>query len=429
MLKKIPVLAALCLLGFVRPEGPSPLVFDDETRAYAVPTLTQSPEGNAVLSWTEKDPQGTVHFYFATSKDQGQNFSEKREIFAAPGIGTSRLMRPKLLFKKDGTMVAVFSNRVEEAAAATAKTAAPAHEGEHAHAGHSTEKPAAAAAPVPPSRPRDSQIVYASSTDEGRTWTAPQPVHADRTPMVRGFFDAIVLANGEVAVTYLRDLEGQPHSRDLRMVVSKGNTFGPEKVLEPFVCDCCNISLLVDAAGALHVYYRENKDNTRDIDHLTSTDNGATFSKPELLYADQWKLNGCPHSGPTSSQFGKSNLIAWYSGTTVNSPGIRVVTQEGKRLFVLDDPSAKNAWLLPAPKSTSVLLWEQNSGKSPETPVTAIAYRSIAPNTVSETRWIQDSDNATNATGLVVGDRVLVAYEVKRPSKLNAIKLSTVRLF
>lgn len=428
MLKKIPALAALCLLGFVRPDAPSPLVFDDETRAYAVPTLTQSPKGEAVLSWTEKDPQGTVHFYFATSKDQGQNFSEKREIFAAPGIGSSRLMRPKLLFKKDGTMVAVFSKPGEATAPVAAKPAAPAHEGEHAHAGHGAEKPAPAATPAPPSRPRDLQIVYALSKNGGQTWTAPQPVHADRTAMVRGFFDAIVLANGEVAVTYLRDLEGQPHSRDLRLVVSKGDAFGPEKVLEPFVCDCCNISLLVDAAGALHVYYRENKDNTRDIDHLTSTDNGATFSAPKPLYADQWKVNGCPHSGPTSSQFGKSTLIAWYSGTTVNSPGLRVVTQEGKRLFVIDDPSAKNAWLLPAPNAASVLLWEQNNGKSPEAPVTAIAYRSIGANAVSETRWIQDSDHATNATGLVVGDRVLVAYEVKRPSKLNAIKLTTIRL-
>ncbi len=429
MFKKFDAIAVLVLVGFTPPASnpPSPLVFDDETRAYAAPTLTQSPKGEAVLSWTEKDPQGTVHFYFATSKDQGQNFSEKREIFAAPGLGSSRLMRPKLLFKKDGTMVVVFSKPGEATAPAAAKPAASAHEGEHAHAGHSTEKPATSAAPAP-SRPRDSQIVYATSKNGGQTWTAPQPVHADRTAMVRGFFDAIVLDNGEVAVTYLRDLEGQPHSRDLRLVVSKGDAFGPEKVLEPFVCDCCNISLLVDAAGALHVYYRENKDNTRDIDHLTSNDNGATFSKPTPLYADQWKVNGCPHSGPTSSRFGKSNLIAWYSGTTVNSPGIRVVTQEGKRLFVLDDPSAKNAWLLPAPKSTSVLLWEQNNGKSPETPVTAIAYRSIAPNAVSETRWVEASDNATNATGLVVGDRVLVAYEVKRPSKLNAIKLSTVRL-
>ncbi|MCY7352376.1 MAG: glycoside hydrolase [Cytophagaceae bacterium] len=428
-MKKITALAALCLLGFTRPDGPKPPVFDDETRAYAIPTLTRSPKGDALLSWTEKDAQGLVHFYFALSNDQGKTFSGKKLIYAAPGIGTSRLMRPRVLFKKDGTMVAVFANRVGETPTVAAKPA-------DAHAGHGTEKPASAA--PAPSRPRDSQIVYASSKDGGQTWTAPQPVHSDRTAgvttpgvttpaVMRGFFDATVLANGEVAVAFLHDIAGQAHSRDLRLVVSKGEGFGPEKIIEPFVCDCCNVSLLVDASGALHVYYRENKDNIRDIDQMISTDHGATFSKPEPLYADGWKLNGCPHSGPTSSRFGQSALIAWYSGTATNSPGIRVVTQEGKRLFVLDDPSAKNAWLLPAPKTSSVLLWEQASEKG-ETPVTAIGYRSISPDAVSETRWIQDSENATNASGLVVGDQMLVAYEVKRPSKLNALKISTVGL-
>lgn len=402
------------LTGLVRPTDPATPPFADETTAYAVPTLSRNPQGDVVLSWTEKDPQGTIRFYLATSTDQGRTFSDKRLIHAAPGLGSSRLMRPKVLFKKDGTLVAVFSRPGEQ----TAPAAAPAAD----HAGHEVPKPAAA-----PARPRNLQIVYATSKDGGQTWTAPQAVHPDQTAMVRGFFDAIVLANGEVAVTYLRDIPGQPHARDLRMVVSKNGTFGPEKVLEPFVCDCCNVSLLVDAAGALHVFYRENRENTRDIDHLVSTDHGATFAKPTPLYADGWKINGCPHSGPTSARFGKSALIAWYSGTQTNQPGLRVVTQQGQRLFVLDEPTAKNATLLPGSAASAVLLWEQVNGGG-ETPVTSIGLRTIAPNAVSETRWVEGSENATNASGLVVGDRVLVAYEVKRPSKLNAMKISTVRL-
>lgn len=417
-MKKITALAALCLLGFTRPDGPKPLVFDDETRAYAAPTLTQNPKGEAVLSWTEKDPQGLVHLYFATSANLGQTFSEKREIAAASGLGASRLMRPKLLFKKDGTMVAVFSNRGGEAAPVAAKPAA--HEGEHA--GHGAEKPAA------PSRPTDLQIVYATSKNGGQTWTAPKPVHADtKAGVVRGFFDATVLANGEVAVAYLNDIEGKAHSRDLRLVTSKGDAFGPEKIIEPFVCDCCPMSLLVDDRGALHVYYRENKANIRDLDHLVSTDHGATFSTPTRLYEDNWQITGCPHSGPTSVRYGNSALVAWYSGTTTNSPGIRVVTQEGKRLFVLDEPTAKNSWLAASPKA-AVLVWEQASDKG-ESPATALALRSIAPSGgVSETRWVVASENATNATALVVDDQVIVAYEVKRPDKKNGIKVSRVKL-
>lgn len=414
--------------------------FADTTRAFAVPTLTRTPGGTVALSWTEKDPAGVVSFYWAESTDKGQTFGAKKLIFSAPGLGNSRLMRPKLLFKKDGTPVAVFALRGPESAAAAA--AAPSHDhgapqasAPQAGAGHDHgAAPAAKAgdgaargnAPRGGGRPSDLQIVYTYSTDKGNTWTTPQPVHADKTPnIVRGFFDATVLANGEIGVAYLNDIQGQAHSRDLRFVSSTGTRFSPERILDPFVCDCCNISLLVDKSGALQLYYRENQDNIRDIARMTSTDNGATFTKPAILFADNWQINGCPHSGPTSSMGSGTNLIAWYSGTT-SDPGIRVVNQQGKRLFVLDEPTARNAWLTPAPNA-SVLLWEQN--QSSEAGVqSVIAYKTITGNTNPATQLVADARNATNASGLVIDNQLVVAYEIKGPNNKNALGLSQVRL-
>jgi hypothetical protein len=422
MLKNLRLLTSLLLVGLVNTAGTVRPPFEDETRTFAVPTLAQTPKGEVVLSWTEKDAQDVVHFYFATSKDKGQSFSEKREIFAAPGLANSRLMRPKVLFKKDGSMVAVFGLRDD--AAPAVQPAASDHAG---HEGHAAAKPAAPAPAPGAGRPRSQQIVVATSNDGGQTWSAPKAVHAAKPGVMRGFFDATVLANDEVAVAFLNDVEGQAHARDLRLVTSKGGAFGPEQILQPLVCDCCPMSLLVDGRGALHVFYRENQDNLRDLDHLVSTDHGASFSAPTRLYEDNWKLNGCPHSGPTSVRYGNSALVAWFSGTTTNQPGVRVVTGEGKRLFVVDEPTAKNSWLAGSSKA-AVLVWEQTSGKG-ETPATALALRSIAPNgTVSETRWVEASENATNATALVVDGQVLVAYEVKRPDKKNGMKVSTVKL-
>lgn len=423
MLKNLRLPAALLLVGLLNTAGTVRPPFADDTRTFAVPTLAQNPKGEVVLSWTEKDAQEVVHFYFAVSNDKGKTFSEKREIFAAPGLATSRLMRPKVLFKKDGSMVAVFGLR-DDAAPAPQPAAANEHAG---HEGHAAAKPTAPAPAPGGGRPRSQQIVFSTSRDGGQTWSAPKPVHAAKPGVMRGFFDATVLANDEVAVAYLADIEGKAHARDLRLVTSKGGVFGAEKIIEPFVCDCCPMSLLVDDRGALHVYYRENKENLRDLDHLVSTDHGASFSAPTRLYADNWQINGCPHSGPTSVRYGTGALVAWYSGTATNQPGIRVVTQEGKRLFVVDEPTAKISWLAGSPKA-AVLVWEQTSGKG-ETPATALALRSFDPNgTASETRWVEASENATNPTALVVDDQVLVAYEVKRPDKKNGMKVSTVKL-
>ncbi|MEZ4901676.1 MAG: sialidase family protein [Spirosomataceae bacterium] len=385
--------------------------FADETRAFLLPTLAQNPKGDVVLSWAEKDAKGMMYFFCAISKDKGKTFSDKKLIFSGAGFGSSRLMRPKLLFKKDGTMVAVFSHRTEVAAVSQAT-------GEHNH----DSKPTASERPK-----RDLQIVYTTSKDQGNTWTPPQPVDIEpRSGIVRGFFDAVVLPNDELAVAYLKDVAGSTkhEERDLRLAITKNGLFQPDRVIDAVVCDCCNISLLVDSKGGLNIYYRDNNDDIRDIAKMTSSNNGATFSKSQILYNDNWQIKGCPHSGATSSLFGESALIAWFSGTNSNTAGIRVVTHEGKRLFVLES-SAKNAYLLPASKS-SVLLWEQLKGEENNT--TSIAFRTITTDGVSETKWIEKSENGTNASGLVVDNQLMVAYEVKQPNNLNSMKITTVGL-
>lgn len=439
--------------------SPQPLVADDN-RAVAMPVLTKTTNGQVLLSWTEKDPAGPVAFYTALSGDQGKTFSEKRLVYAANGLANSRLMKPRVLVLPNNKLMAVFALRTETAPAVQAQTPPPT-EHNHAAMNDGSSKPApaehnhdaakAAATPTagptagptserPQGGPRrgrtpaTTQIMVCSSTDGGRTWTAPQPVDSDQTPnLVRGFFDAAVLPNGEVAVAYLKDVVGSTkhEERNLRLVLTKNGQFQPERIIDPVVCDCCNISLLVDANGALNVYYRDNNDNIRDMSRMVSTDNGLTFSAPQTLYADNWKINGCPHSGPSAVNVGKSTLITWFSGTTDNVAGVRVVNQQGERLTVLEDPSAKNASLVEA-KGSAVLLWDQvrggTDGRPSETPVTAIGYEVIQPNRAGEVKWLADSEQGQNASGLVVGNQLVVAYELKRPGKPNALQLGYVSL-
>ncbi len=418
------LVSTLLFLAVTLPSRANNPLFGDQSRAYALPTLAKNSKGEAVLYWTEKDDKNVVYLYLSVSKDGGNTFSDKKLIFADAGLGNGRLARPKLLFKKDGTMAAVFSFRSVVATPPKEQKNAPtAHEGGHAN----HDKPAVA--PASGGRPkRESQIRYTVSKDGGNTWTAPVSVDSDPTPLVRGFFDAVVLPNDEIAVAYLKDVKNSTkhEERDLRMVITKNGVFQEEKLIDPVVCDCCNISLLVDSKGILNVYYRDNNNDIRDIAKMTSADNGATFSKSQILFNDQWQLKGCPHSGATSSVFGESALISWFSGTATNSSGLRVVTNEGKRLFVLDNPTAKNSYLATAPNA-SVVVWEQVKEKSEEG-VTLIGLRKISSTAVSETRWVENSENGTNASVLVTDNQAIVAYEVKQSNKLNTIKVSTVRL-
>ena len=374
------------------PSGSSAFAIDS-TKAYTMPLLTQTPKGEILLSWTEKDEQGLTSLCLAFSKDKGKTFGDKKVIFSSKGIGNSRLMRAKVLAKKDGSLVAVFTNRPEAPAGA------------------------------PSGGRRTSDLVYCVSKDAGTTWTSPQNVDSDPAKAMRGFFDAIVLPNDEIAVFYLKDVANSTkhEERDLRMVLSKNGVFQSERLIDPVVCDCCNINLLVDANGALHVYYRDNNDDIRDIAKITSTDNGATFSKPQIVHNDGWKINGCPHSGAISSSYGKGALIAWFSGAETES-GIRLVTQEGKKLFVLDEASVKNPWIMAGAKQ-AVMIWEQSQADSGN----QLVFRKINGDKVSETVAVDGTVNALNSTGLMLDNLLLLAHEVKGEKK-NSLKITTVAL-
>ena len=377
---------------------PSVLVLDD-TKTYSMPLLTQTPKGEVLLSWTEKDEQGMTSFCLALSSDKGKTFSDKKIIYTGAGIGNSRLMRAKVLAKKDGSLVAVFTNRADA-------TPTPNQQGGGRGRGG-----------------RSADLVYCVSKDGGTTWTSPQLVDTDPTKgLMRGFFDAILMSNDEVAVAYLKDVKGSTkhEERDLRLAITKNGVFQDEKLLDAVVCDCCNINMLVDANGALNVIYRDNNDDIRDFSKMVSTDNGATFSKPQTIYNDGWKIAGCPHNGAFSSVHGKSALMGWYSGAESES-GFRVVTQEGKKLFVLDDPSVKNPTLMSSAQ-VSAMLWEQGRDK------TQLVFRKINGDNVSETLSVEGSENATNSTGLVIGNQLLIAHEVKQENKKNSLKIATTNL-
>ena len=382
---------------------------DDTTKAYSMPLLAQTPKGDVMLSWTEKNAEGVTSFCIAFSKDKGKTFSEKKVIFSGTGIGNSRMMRAKVLTKKDGSLVAVFSNRGESTAPAQAQSQPAPPQGGRGGGGG-----------------RSSNIVYCVSKDGGSTWTSPVSVDSDpKQGIVRGFFDAVVLPNDEVAVAYLKDVANSTkhEERDLRMVVTKNGAFQPERVIDPVVCDCCPISMLIDANGALNIVYRDNNDNIRDMAKMISTDNAETFSKSQILHNDEWKINGCPHSGAVATTAGKGALFAWYSGAEKES-GIRLVNNEGKKLVVLSESSAKNAALAEGSQN-QILLWEQNK---PESNLTQIAFKKVNKNNVSETIWVDGSSNGINSTGLIIDNQLLVAYEVKQANKRNSLKISTVRL-
>ncbi|RQO30354.1 exo-alpha-sialidase [Taibaiella sp. KBW10] len=391
------LLSALLIMGSQISSAQS-ITYKEDAKTYALPALFQNNNNEIILSWTEKDAAGMVNYYFARSADKGKTFSDKKLIYAAPGIGTGRLARPRLLFKKNGDMVATFSFNPDAQLQANA--------GE-----------------VKAARPKELQVYVTESADGGNTWSTPKSVHNDATPgVIRGFYDATLMANDELAVVFLKDIPNKPHERDLRLVIAQNGVFGDERIIDSFVCDCCNLGLLTDEKGNLNVYYRENADNIRDIAKMISTDNGITFSTPEMVYKDNWKINACPHTGPVALRYGNTNLISYYSGVEGN-PGVRLVTQAGKQLLLLKDETIKTASLAGNEKKAVILY-----GQGTQDAGTKIGYRTIAKSKVSADKWLDNSATGTNPNGIIVDNELVVVYELTEKGKVVGIKTDVVKL-
>ncbi|RYU92600.1 sialidase family protein [Emticicia agri] len=408
MKKNIFSIMALLMLGLLQVTQAQNTVFADDAHSYTLPTFTKNIQGEPVLYWTEKDANNVLALYFSVSKDGGKTFGDKKLIYADAGLGSSRLMRPKLLFKKDGTMAAVFSYR----APAVTPPAPTAHEGGHGN--HATATPA-------PKPKRELQVRYAVSKDKGNSWSVPISVDSDTSRLVRGFFDAVVLANDEIAVAYLKDVKGSTkhEERDLRMVITRNGVFQPEKLIDPVVCDCCNISLLVDNSGKLNIFYRDNNDDVRDIARMTSSDNGGSFSNPQILHHDKWEIKGCPHAGVSSVATANGSLVTWFSGANEQS-GVRLVDAEGKLLKVLS-ANAKNGQVA-ADDKQGIFVWEQTT----EGGASQIFYNKIAGGKVSDNQLLNGSDYGQNATSLLINGKLLVAYEVAKPNAKTGLSVRVV---
>lgn len=87
--------------------------------------------------------------------------------------------------------------------------------------------------------------------------------------------------------------------------------------------------------------------------------------------------------------------------------------------------SKKDGSFIAVVSNSAVMLWEQSKGEG--TP-TQLAYRKIAEGQVSETTWIADATNATNSTGIVLGNQLVVAYEARQTDGKNSLKFSYVSL-
>ena len=169
-------------------------------------------------------------------------------------------------------------------------------------------------------------IKITSSADDGATWSVPVTLHDDGKQAEHGFVSILPhqdqyfifwLDGRNMASTDTSEQHGHSEGHGngamtLRAaVVDTTGTKVKEWLLDDRVCDCCQTTAALTANGPV-VIYRDRSDNEiRDMSIIRWAD--STWTSPKVVYADNWKIAGCPVNGPRSASINNTLAVGWFS--------------------------------------------------------------------------------------------------------------------
>jgi hypothetical protein len=183
-------------------------------------------------------------------------------------------------------------------------------------------------------------LMFARSLRFGRKFEKPVRVTDKEAPSQNGFSYMTVAPNGDLYAVWLdgRDPQNTAHGTShvyLTKSTDKGANWNRNIPVANNVCPCCRPAVAFGANGEVFVAWRGvDANDVRDMAMVVSTDHGATFSKPVLMANDNWKISGCPHTGPQLVVKGKRLYAAWHSEGDGSNAGIRVAwSDDNARTF------------------------------------------------------------------------------------------------
>lgn len=370
--------------------APQAMLVTDPSYNTSCTFFTEDASGKPVLSWVREDSTDDVaSVYYAVFFDSSKTFGEPHAIPTSTGVEPHGENMPKVIFKKDGSMMAVFNIK-------------------NPH----------------PGNPYTGAVYYTQSFDQGKSWQPAQPLIKDTTESFdQRYFDMALLPDGEIGIVWLND--SRPKGSTLYFARTEGKKgFSAGKVIGRHACQCCRTDLLVDNAGDIHVAWRDIlQDSIRDMEYCYSNDNGKTFSDPVRISSDNWVVDGCPHTGPSMVKNAEGLHFAWF--TMGGSGGVYYchTNDEGKsfsnRNVVSDVSSARHPQITALPDNGLALVWDEGIkyGKAIHQ---RVGIQRRGPNgLLLDTRYLTpDSVNATFPQIRILNDRsALVAYTKENGDK------------
>ena len=169
------------------------------------------------------------------------------------------------------------------------------------------------------------------SNNNGETWNDAFIPHKDGTNSEHGFVSKVAINNDVFFGTWLDGRQYAYAEADSTItkemtlrgaMIMDNNAVVEEFLLDDRVCDCCQTDTAMTNDGPIVVYRDRSEDEIRDIYYVKMKDD--TWTDPNPVFNDGWRIEGCPVNGPAISANGNQVAVAWFSAAN-NKSEVKVV--------------------------------------------------------------------------------------------------------
>jgi len=184
-------------------------------------------------------------------------------------------------------------------------------------------------------------VMLTTSQDAGATWSEPKSVHDDAKQAEHGFvsilpygdnFLVVWLDGRNTVMEGMENHEGHHGQMSLRAaIVDKHGVKRNEWELDNRTCDCCQTSATLTDNGPVVIYRDRSEEEIRDMSIVRFV-NGQ-WTEPKTIYADNWKIAGCPVNGPRADAIANNLALAWFSSPEGDASVKVIFSDDGGATF------------------------------------------------------------------------------------------------
>ena len=174
------------------------------------------------------------------------------------------------------------------------------------------------------------ELRFARSLSWGHSFEKPITITDKTGKSFSGYPSIGVAPNRDVYAVWI-DTRDQVGASDdnyavyLAKSADHGASFGKNIRIAAKICPCCRPTLAFGPQGEVLVFWRHIYPGPiHDMTVAVSTDGGNTFSEPRRVAEDNWRINGCPDSGPAAARVGNRVYVAWLTEASPEISGVRL---------------------------------------------------------------------------------------------------------